>query len=133
MLHRTYLLVLCSLAVLSPILTNFLPRIHQSRFIPRWCLSQKGMVISEKPVKSRVSAKTSRIILRANYLKKSVGEVCRFGLLAGSASKNHLRFHSRICLSVVLWESSAYRSVVATEAWPRKFLIAIRGTPASSI
>lgn len=46
---------------------------------------------------------------------------------------NHRWFHSLICWLTVLCVSSAYRSVVVTEACPRKFLIAIIGTPASSI
>lgn len=43
--------------------------------------------------------------------------------------ENHRSFHSLICLLTVLCDNSAYRSVVVTDACPRKFLIAIIGTP----
>ena len=45
-LHRTYLLVLCSMAAPKQSLPNYtLLRKHQPCFISRWCLSRKGMVI----------------------------------------------------------------------------------------
>jgi len=51
----------------------------------------------------------------------------------GSTNGNQRWFHSLMCLFTVSWDNSAYRLVVKTEAWPRKFFIAIIGMPASSI